>query len=51
MIKLINLFFKGIIIGIAKIIPGLSGSVLAISFGIYEEALGRISKIFKNYWL
>lgn len=49
MIKLINLFFKGIIIGIAKIIPGLSGSVLAISFGIYEEALGRISKIFKNF--
>lgn len=49
MITLISLFLKGIIIGIAKIIPGLSGSVLAISFGIYEEALGRISKIFKNF--
>ena len=29
------LFLKGIIIGIGKIIPGVSGSMLAISMGIY----------------
>ena len=36
------LFFKGFLIGIGKIIPGVSGSVLAISFGVYEESLKRI---------
>lgn len=42
------LFFKGFLIGLAKIIPGLSGSVLAISFGVYEQALNRIFKYFYN---
>lgn len=45
---MIDLFIKGIIIGIAKIIPGFSGAVLAISFGIYEKAIYRISNFFKN---
>ena len=31
------LFFKGFIIGIGKIIPGVSGSILAV--GVYEKAL------------
>ena len=34
-----NLYIKGVIIGIGKIIPGVSGSVLAMSLGIYEEAI------------
>ena len=33
------LFFKGFIIGIGKIIPGVSGSLLAVSMGIYEKSL------------
>ena len=40
----IKLFFKGIIIGIGKIIPGVSGSMLAISLGIYEKLLKRKGK-------
>ena len=42
------LFLKGFIIGIAKIIPGVSGALIAISFGIYEKALKAIGNFFKN---
>ncbi|HPF83548.1 MAG TPA: DUF368 domain-containing protein, partial [Bacilli bacterium] len=45
----IKLFFKGIIIGIGKIIPGVSGSMLAISLGIYEKLLNSFSNIFKDF--
>lgn len=41
-------FFKGFIIGIGKIIPGVSGAILAISMGIYDKALGYISDFKKN---
>ena len=45
--KKINLFFKGILIGIGKIIPGVSGSVLAITLGLYEDIIKSLSRIFK----
>lgn len=41
-------FFKGFIIGIGKIIPGVSGAILAISMGIYDKALDYISNFNKN---
>lgn len=36
------LMIKGFIIGIAKIIPGVSGAVLSISLGVYENILNII---------
>ena len=42
------LIIKGIIIGIGKIIPGVSGSMLAISLGIYEKLIDSINSIFKS---
>lgn len=39
---------KGFIIGIGKIIPGVSGAILAISMGIYDKALDYISNFCKN---
>ena len=39
---------KGMIIGLGKIIPGVSGSVLAISLGIYEKCIDIISNIKKE---
>ncbi len=45
---LIN-FFKGIIIGIGGIAPGLSGSVMLIILGLYEKTVGAISTLFKNF--
>lgn len=45
---------KGIIIGIAKVIPGLSGTVLMISFNLYDKAINAITCFFdnpnKNFW-
>ena len=38
----------GIIIGAGKIIPGVSGSVLAITLGVYERIIYSINNIF-NY--
>lgn len=39
---------KGVIVGIAKIIPGLSGAVLMISFNLYDRAIQAITNFFEN---
>lgn len=48
MIEQIKLAVKGFIIGVANIIPGVSGGTLAITLGIYEKLIGIISHFFKN---
>lgn len=40
-----NLIIKGFIIGIGKIIPGVSGAMLAIILGEYEKIIKTISNI------
>lgn len=45
----IILGFKGFLIGLANIIPGVSGGTMAVSFGIYEEIIEIASNIFKNF--
>ena len=42
------LFIKGIIIGIGKIIPGVSGSMLAISMGIYQKLIDSVNNFFND---
>lgn len=44
----INELLKGIVIGIAKIIPGFSGAVLMISFNLYDRAIYAITNFFEN---
>lgn len=41
-------FFKGFIIGIGKIIPGVSGAMLAAIMGVYDKALYYICNFRKN---
>lgn len=43
-----NTFFKGIVIGLGAIAPGLSGSVLLVIFGLYQKTITAISTIFKD---
>lgn len=43
------LFLKGFIIGIGKIIPGVSGAILAINFNIYEKAIDSVTNFFKDW--
>ena len=41
-------FFKGIIVGIGGIAPGLSGSVLLVIFGLYQNTINAIGTLFKD---
>ena len=41
-------FLKGFVIGIGKIIPGVSGAILAISMGIYDKAIDYICNFNNN---
>jgi len=43
-----DLIIKGFIIGIGKILPGVSGSLLAITLGIYEKIIEKISNLKKD---
>lgn len=45
----IILFVKGLIIGIGKVIPGVSGAVLAIILNVYDEGLNKIVNIFNDF--
>lgn len=38
---------KGLIIGIANLVPGISGATMAVVLGIYEELIASISKFAK----
>ncbi len=43
-----KLIIKGFIIGIAKIIPGVSGSMLAMTLNVYDRALDSICNFTNN---
>lgn len=45
----IFLFFKGLLIGIGKIIPGVSGSLIAIMLNVYEKSIYCISNLCKDF--
>ncbi len=42
-------FFKGIIVGLGAVAPGLSGSILLVIFGLYQRIVETVSRIFKDF--
>ncbi len=40
---------KGVFVGIANVIPGVSGGTMAVSFGIYDKLLSSIANLFKSF--
>lgn len=48
--KLIYNFISGILIGTCMILPGVSGSVVAIMLGVYEEVILLISSNKSNFY-
>ncbi len=42
-------FFKGIIVGLGGVAPGLSGSVLLIIFGLYQKTLDALGSLFRDF--
>lgn len=43
-----RLILNGFIIGLGKILPGVSGAILAISLGVYEKSIEAINNIFNK---
>lgn len=41
-------FFKGMVIGVANLVPGVSGGTMALVMGIYERLIEAIGKFFTN---
>lgn len=46
--KIVN-FFKGIGIGIATLVPGVSGGTMAIILGIYDDMIHAVSSFFESF--
>ena len=42
-------FFKGIVVGLGGVAPGLSGSVLLIIFGLYQKTLDALGSLLKDF--
>jgi len=47
--KFILDIIRGAVIGIANIIPGVSGGTMMVTMGIYDKLLGSIAGIVKNF--
>ena len=47
--KIIKNIIVGSLIGTGLILPGVSGAVLAIAFGVYDEIIESIANLFKNF--
>ena len=39
---------KGVLIGLAYIIPGVSGGTMMVSMGVYEKIIGVVNNLFKD---
>ncbi len=46
---MIKNILKGIVIGLANIIPGVSGGTMAVSMGIYDKLIHCITHLFKEF--
>lgn len=44
----LNLFLKGIFIGIANIIPGVSGGTIAVVLRVFDQLIDAINNFFKT---
>ncbi len=44
-----KLLLKGIVMGVANIIPGVSGGTMAVSMGIYDKLIHSITHLFKEF--
>lgn len=47
--NLLKEIVKGILIGVANIIPGVSGGTLAVSVGVYDKLIRSITGLRKNF--
>lgn len=43
--KSLNILIKGVLMGIADLVPGVSGGTIALIFGVYNELITSLSKL------
>lgn len=48
-VKYIKNFLKGMAVGIATLVPGVSGGTMAVILGIYDELIHAIGSFFENW--
>lgn len=48
MLESLNLIIKGALIGIANVIPGVSGGTIILTLGLYEKLIDTINNFLKN---
>lgn len=46
---MIKMILKGMVMGIANIIPGVSGGTMAVSMGIYDKLIHSVTHLFKEF--
>lgn len=46
--KVISELLKGVIIGVANILPGISGGMLAITMGVYDKIIHAVTQLFRE---
>ena len=46
---MIKNLLKGMVIGIANIIPGVSGGTMAVSMGIYDKLIHCLTHLFSEF--
>lgn len=46
---MIKLLLQGMVMGIANIIPGVSGGTMAVSMGIYDKLIHSVTHLFKEF--
>lgn len=46
--KYISELLKGVVIGVANILPGISGGMLAITMGVYDKIIHAVTRLFKE---
>ena len=49
MIEMIKTILKGMVMGTANIIPGVSGGTMAVSMGIYDKLIHCVTHLFKEF--
>ncbi|MBO5389673.1 MAG: DUF368 domain-containing protein [Lachnospiraceae bacterium] len=47
--KFLMEIIKGMFVGIANVIPGVSGGTMAVSFGIYDKIISSVTNLFKDF--
>ena len=46
---MIKSFLKGVVIGIANIVPGVSGGTMMVAMGIYDKLIHCITHLFSEF--